>query len=890
MRRLDLYLTISISIETALGASLLSKPGQSAVIPSWDLQTTAKVGNNLEALSQTGVKTTSWHHINTSRCTLMGCLIHAGVYHEDALFYSENLKSFDAGQFHDPWIYRKQFSLDYGHKHHYFLKTNGISSKGDIFINGKQVADRTSQAGAYGGHVYDISTIVEKNNALVVQVYPTDYNYDFAIGFVDWNPYPPDNGTGVWRDIEVKQTGPVALTPLRVVAKLDLPVDDSSAQITMKSTVRNLKTHAVTVSVTGKIELEAGDNSHEWSQVVHLGPLQSQDLVLATTISKPKIWWPKQWGQQPLYSGRLSVAVDDAISDTVHQTFGVRNFSSALNRHNDTMFYVNGKPFQILGAGYSGDMFSRWDTKKFTQQAKLVLDFGGNAIRLEGKMEQPELYDIADRMGLLVLAGWECCDKWEAWSYNDDLAVKSEWTENDYDIANASIRHEALMMQGHPSMIAFLVGSDYWPNDRATQIYTSSLGAANWQVPIVASASKRGYPENLEPGGMKMDGPYDWVPPNYWYDVEPSEDRLGAAFGFGSELGAGVGTPEMGSLKRFLSEKDLNDLWRKPDVGLYHMSTNVSSFYDRKIYNDALWKRLGAPESLEDYILKAQIMDYEATRSQFEAVSAFWNKERPATGLIYWMLTNAWPSLHWNLFGYHLNTAGSYFGAKMGSRIEHVPYDYRNKTVYLVNHSIDKRGRRHIEVELIDKNGKAFYSTTLTTKTEPNTSKDIIDLSSQFKLITDVAFLRLILTDENGVSLSRNVYWLTSTIDTLDWDKSDWFFTPVIQYANYTSLSTLEAAKVSASITKTCHRTSSNTHHITLENYSAVPAFFIRLSLMDKAGEDIAPTFWSDNYVTLWPREKLELQVEGENAVAIQISGSNVAKAQILLNKGTRGC
>jgi exo-1,4-beta-D-glucosaminidase len=42
---------------------------------------------------------------------------------------------------------------------------------------------------------------------------------------------------------------------------------------------------------------------------------------------------------------------------------------------------------------------------------------GMNAIRLEGKMEHPELYGIADRLGLMVMPGWECCDKWEAWKY-----------------------------------------------------------------------------------------------------------------------------------------------------------------------------------------------------------------------------------------------------------------------------------------------------------------------------------------------------------------------------------------------------------------------------------------------------------------------------------------
>lgn len=46
-----------------------------------------------------------------------------------------------------------------------------------------------------------------------------------------------------------------------------------------------------------------------------------------------------------------------------------------------------------------------------------------NTIRLEGKEEHPELYDVADRIGLMVMPGWECCDKWEAWTYNDEVTA-----------------------------------------------------------------------------------------------------------------------------------------------------------------------------------------------------------------------------------------------------------------------------------------------------------------------------------------------------------------------------------------------------------------------------------------------------------------------------------
>jgi exo-1,4-beta-D-glucosaminidase len=86
--------------------------------------------------------------------------------------------------------------------------------------------------------------------------------------------------------------------------------------------------------------------------------------------------------------------------------------------------------------------------------------------------------------------------------------------------------HEVEMMQAHPSMLGFIVGSDYWPDDQATEVYLDALQDMDWSNPVIASASMRGYPKALGPSGMKKNGPYDWVPPNYWYG-----DQEGAAFG-----------------------------------------------------------------------------------------------------------------------------------------------------------------------------------------------------------------------------------------------------------------------------------------------------------------------------------------------------------------------
>ncbi|MBW0491479.1 hypothetical protein O181_031194 [Austropuccinia psidii MF-1] len=857
--------------------------GQESKIPSWYIQPSSKANANLSTLSQPGVDVSTWHFAALSKCTLMGCLIEAGLYQDSKLWYSNNLKAFDLKQFTVPWLYRQQFSLSSARGSHYFLKTNGISSRADIYFNGRQVATKKTQSGAYGGQVYDITEVVRSENAIVIQAYPANYKRDLVIGFGDWNPESPDNGTGVWRDVTIKQTGPVALSSLSVLTQSYPSIKNGSAQVALKINVQNLEKSAIAVDINIIISLDSTGFSQKIRKNLKLKPGAVELIKESLNLDKPAIWWPKQWGDQPLYTVQLSAAVDGLVSDSVQSHFGISQVTSQLNQYNDTQFFVNGRPFQVLGAGYAPDMFLRWDSVRFKAQAQYMLDMGLNTIRLEGKMEHPEFYDITDRLGLMVIPGWECCDKWEAWSYNDDIDKPVPiWNADDYATANASIRHEVAMIQNHPSALAFLIGSDYWPNKQAASIYVKALKDLDWQPPVIASAAKRGFPDILRPSGMKMDGPYDWVPPNYWYDTKPSAKRFGAAFGFGSELGAGVGTPELGSLKKFLAKDDMEDLWKSPNKTLYHMSKG-ETFSNRGLYNRALWNRYGAPTSLEDYLLKAQMMDFEATRAQFEAYSSMWNAERPATGLVYWMLNNAWPSLHWNLFDYYLHPAGSYFGVKTGSRIEHVAYDYIQGQVYLINHSLYEKGSRRIKVDVVGVDGKSIFSYALSADTIPNTSKNIFKLPQLFNQ-NGMIFLKLSLTNGEGVTLSRNVYWLSKTSDALKWDDSTWYHTPTTRYANFTGLDGLNLANLSVSIQKSTDKSHSG-NDIMLQNQSPNPAVFVRLNLVDKDGNDIVPVKWSDNYVTLFPFEKLRLEVStlGSNGApaAIEISGKNVAKRKV---------
>ncbi|PVH92142.1 glycoside hydrolase family 2 protein [Periconia macrospinosa] len=933
---------------TAAASSLPSSSSQSLTIPTWKIQSSSTVGTDILALSSPDLDTSSWYATGGSKATLMATLLQNGQFggrpDDASLFFSDTLKGVDADAFRVPWFYRAEFHVESllappprrgggGNENsssssstagdagkgaasfYYQIKTNGISSRADIFLNGRLVADNLTQVGAYTGLSYDVTQHILRlpsdstanstsmtsgssgggssmqssgKNVLLIKVYPTDYNRDFALGFVDWNPYPPDNGTGVWRDVEIVRTeGAVGIQDVSVRTELNGRVrfgvdvrrwDGGSDLLQGQVQCTILDPQGVEAgSVRGSFKFQGGGG----------GPSQ-QKVTLDTKLPNPQIWWPKQWGAQPLYNASCTASTPSSSSSSGSSSspshpirFGIRTVSSSLNPHNDTLFTVNGHPFQVIGAGYTSDIFLRFDPSKLRSQFQLVLDMGLNTVRLEGKQEHAALYALADELGIMLLAGWECCDKWEGWTYNDE-GSGLKWTDADYDVADKSMRHEASLMQSHPSMLAFLVGSDFWPDDRATKIYVDALRAHDWDVPIIASASQRGFPAALGNGGMKMDGPYDWVPPNYWYD-----DKLGAAFGFGSELGAGVGTPELASLKKFLSEDDMRDLWRSPKKGLYHMSTSVSSFYTREIYNAALWARYGAPTSLEDYLVKAQMADYEASRAEFDAYAARWTGvERPATGLIYWMLNNAWPSLHWNLFDYYLRAAGSYYGVKAAvGKNEAVVYDYRARDVYYVNRALARSGsgQRVVDVELMDTKGRVLGKTSqVVNSTAPNSSKKVgvSGLGDMVGKIQDVAFLRIVLRDggsANGTMLSRNVYWLSAKTDVLDWDASTWYHTPVTSFADYKALNTMAKAEVEV--------VGKGGGRVAVENKGRVPAVFVRLGLVEESGEDVAPAMWSENYLTLWPGEKVEVYVNhgrGGN-LDVEISGRNVDPHKVKL-------
>lgn len=850
--------------------------GSVATIGHWQIQDIAKAQQDGAEVSSASYVTKDWYPVS-GRATVMAGLLENHVFKND-VFQGDNLRAVQVPDasgslFVTPWWYRTEFTLPKNPaKLHTLLRTNGMIASADVWVNGHLAVDHAALAGAYPVHDFDVTRWVHAGaNILAMRVHPGDPRKALSIGWVDWNPTPPDNNMGPWRGVDIVQTGPVELSFPHILPKLSLP-DLSRATLDVTVEAKNLDTVAHDATINGTV---AGVTVQ---QTVHLAPGQTQVVSFSprTTpglaLDHPKIWWPIGMGGHPLYELAMTAAVDGATSDRAATTFGIRSVTSSLTKQGYRQFFVNGKPLLIRGAGWAPDMFLRDDPARMDAEFSYVLNLGLNTIRSEGKLENQRFYDLADRNGILILAGWECCDMWES-------AAKTggePWSDADRKVAEDSMATEARLLRNHPSVIGFLIGSDNAPPPALARMYADTLRAADWSLPVISAAADQGTAET-GPSGMKMAGPYDWIPPAYWY-----ADKLGGAFGFDSEVSAGADIPRLEDVTRMLSPQEQEALWKYPETRQYHASADWSEFAVLTPFDKALAHRYGAPTSLADYVAKAQLDNYDNVRAQFEAFNARMDAAKPATGVIYWMLNNAWPSLHWHLYDYYMNPAGAYFGAKKANEPLHIQYSYDSNSIVLVNHTLDDAHGLQADIRMRNLDGSVRYEKHLQgIDLAGNHTRPLATLPTIAGL-SQAYFIELDLASIDSKPVSRNVYWLSTQADKLDWDHSNWYLTPVTQYADLTTLKSLPAATSEVYAT-TRHEGNEDVTTVTLSvpASSRAVALFQHVSIRRGMHGDLAlPIVWDDNDVTLWPGESIVLTARyaspGTAAPVIEVSGWNV--------------
>lgn len=832
----------------------------------WHIHPAAGLEAGGEILSRPGFETRSWYPASVPT-TVLAALIKNEVYTD--VFFGKNLEAVPSEQFRRSWWYRREFDLDMKKPLAYAqLGFEGINYRANVWLNGKQVAAADAIFGAFRCFRLDVTDAVQAGkNVLAVEVIPPEPG-EFTIGFVDWNPRPPDENMGIWRPVKLHLSGPVSIAHPFVTSKVDLETL-ADAALTVSAEVTNLSDQAVSgilrcelenVSISRELSL----NPHEHT-TVKFQPEKFKEL----NIKNPRLWWPNNLGEQNLYSLKISFLMDEVVSSERSVSFGIREVSDYINQEGHRGYKINGKKVLVRGGGWVDDLFLSEDEKNLVAQINYVRHMNLNAIRLEGFWGSgPALYDLCDEHGILMMTGWSCHWEWEEYAGKAGDEFGCIQTPEEMDLIAKSLRDQVIMWRNHPSVFVWVIGSDKLPRPELERKYIKVFEEYDTSRPYLGAAAAL-ESELSGKTAVKMNGPYDYVPPIYWF-----EDKVhGGAFGFNTETGPGPQPPPLESVKKMIPEEHL---WPIDDFWEYHCARNEFNTLDR--YKEALNQRYGAADSVEEFLQKAQLMNYEAMRGMFEAFAAH---KHNTTGLIQWMLNAAWPKLYWQLYDYYLMPNGAFYGARKAAQPVHILYHYADDGVYVVNDTFDRLEDLKGEVRIFDISSQEIHSESLDISIDANSSKRVSSVPENPDL-SGVYFLSLRLLDSSGTLKSDNFYWLSTTRDEMDYPKSEWFVTPIKKYADFTDLNDLPGATVDVQSSFEPLGPDQKIN-VMLRNTSDAIAFFVELNLVkQESGESVLPIFWDDNYVSLLPGETREISgvfassdLRGENPV-LRMNGWNL--------------
>jgi exo-1,4-beta-D-glucosaminidase len=439
-------------------------------------------------------------------------------------------------------------------------------------------------------------------------------------------------------------------------------------------------------------------------------------------------------------------------------------------------------------------------------------------------MEAPRgsdyLFEKCDKEGILLIVGWCCCSSWEQWK---------RWTPDIELIAQKSWRDQIVRLRNHPSVFNWLYGSDNFPPADVEKMYIQVLNDFDGTRPYQSSATQdssaiAGYT------GLWM-GPYPKVyaynTPVYWY----------GKLEFNTEAGpSGEQIPPLETMRKMMPEKDLWPMSPSWDIRLH------KAFYPEA--RKALYSRYGKPEGLEEYSMKSQVLQYEATRAMFEAFAG--NKYK-SSGIIYWMYNSSWPTMYWQLYDYFFAPNGAFYGTRKACENLHIQYSYDDNSIRVVNGNYKDFSGLKATAKLYNMNMDEIYSADTPVEIKSDESRKVLFLQRPAGA-SDITFLKLVLSSNEGKEISSNFYWLSSKGD---------------ENADFTSLSKLTEVELNFSVSSVKQENGKYSAVVEIENPSASLAFSVNPKIIKNDSKDLVlPVFWEDNYFSLLPKEKRSVRVE----------------------------
>lgn len=860
----------------------------------WTLAASGRVADAGPQISAAGYLAAApvWHRVPRMPATVLDALQQDGTYQN--VYAGTNLRdAVPQDLYLQDWWYRTTFEAPAGHST-YRLDFPGINYRAEVWLNGGLVADSSQLVGMYVDHDVDITdhVIAGGSNVLAVRVVPERAMQDvdgveLADSWYDWinsrylgvpgNSFVPDRNAGIFKPVYLSASGAVEIGAATVNTDVHLPEADS-ARLNVYVTVRNNSARPARGTVRAVIS-RTGKSDIGVDQTVTLGPGERREVTFdpdrfaALELDRPDLWWPYTLGDPALYDLKLEFWQRDHVIDSTRMRFGVRTFRQG--RDSDERFpgsggnfylTVNGRDFPVRGAVYTPDLLYRNDPGREDATLAYTRDLGLNMLRLESKIPGERFFERADELGIPLMVGWMCCNQWEKWE---------QWDDEDRAVALDSLRSQAQMLRTHPSVAVWANGSDGLPPEPLRTQYRAVLRDLHWQNAVVDTVSARAR-EDWD--GIHMAGPYSWRAPGYWL-----AGRYPATRGATAEQGDNEHIPPYASLRQFIPP---DALWPIGETWYFHAGSdprNAVLTSAQRVIN----RRYGPSAGAEEFARKAQLAHYESTRAQFEAFAADGSAEHKMT--MYWMLNSPWPSFFGHIFDWYLRPGGAYFGAKAGLRPLSMVFDayagadHSAADITVTNQSASDADGLTARVRVYDLQGRVREDRTVTDVAVR--AGDALTVVSLPRVARDspVFFVRCELTAANGAVVAENVYWQSQQRDDAGDPATDGpFETRQVSWADMTALNRMPRVALQLGAERNRHGGVT----VRLRNPTDRIAFFERAEILaGSGGDEILPIRYSDNYVTVFPGETVEVYATvpegGPEPGWVRVSGYNTA-AQVV--------
>ncbi|MDP2338752.1 MAG: glycoside hydrolase family 2 TIM barrel-domain containing protein [Bacteroidota bacterium] len=330
--------------------------------------------------------------------------------------------------------YRKTFSVTDTKTKHRFIQFDGVYMNSTVWINGHQLGNRPF---GYSTFQYDMTPFLkEGKNVIAVKadnsVQPNSRWY---------------SGSGIYRHVWLTTTSAVHVSHWGTYVTTP-KVSAKEALVQVETNMTNDSQEKVSVKIVSTVVDKYGNKV---ASQIQTGKIEAQaQLRLNTSF---KVINPQLWNTEHpnLYKLVSEVYQDKVLKDAYYTTFGIRS----LQFRSDSGFFLNGECVKVLGVCQHHDLGclgAALNNRALERQLEILKSMGCNGIRTSHNPPSPDLLDLCDKMGFLVMD--EAFDVWylEKMKYDYHIYFK-DWHER--DLSDMVIRD-----RNHPSIFLWSIGNE----------------------------------------------------------------------------------------------------------------------------------------------------------------------------------------------------------------------------------------------------------------------------------------------------------------------------------------------------------------------------------------------------------------------------------------------